>query len=502
MNSLRQVALCTLAPAAFAVAACAPLFGGPKPVDVRPVETNTTDNGTPDDALYRSAAAAIGDRDYLRALDYLQAAREKQPQDVRVLNAFGVVYDKLGRFDLSSRYYAQAKALDPKSTIVAGNIAYSQLLQGLRKEDVSPVKLASKAPDANASLSPNNDGGARASAEANKQAPAPVIRPTSVLEAVKPEEVAAVIPKPELRYAPDAQNIPIAAAPTPAAPAPAPPDRIAAAPVVNSESPEAVTVQPAPSPIERSAAGPVVTPRFAGTAGVPPASVQSERFVTTPVVTPESPETASVPPAPASAERIAAVPIVTPKSPGSAGVPPASAQAEQIVMAPVATSKSLGTAITRPISAQAEQPCGRDARGQGNANIVCPAAPSPHPLLTGRPLVILNASGRKDATEGLRLRLVHLGWTAPRSSMRDTASQHLTSLYYPQRFLTAARGLARTLRLSVLLALRTCNCGGLELVVGADVLNRFVLPKDGIKFGSAALPPTKAKRNDHGPAKT
>ena len=28
--------------------------------------------------------------------------------DIRVLNAFGVVYDKLGRFDLSARYYDEA----------------------------------------------------------------------------------------------------------------------------------------------------------------------------------------------------------------------------------------------------------------------------------------------------------------------------------------------------------------------------------------------------------
>ena len=40
---------------------------------------------------------------YGRALEYLQAAKAKDPRNVRALNALGVVYDKLGRFDLSAR---------------------------------------------------------------------------------------------------------------------------------------------------------------------------------------------------------------------------------------------------------------------------------------------------------------------------------------------------------------------------------------------------------------
>jgi tetratricopeptide (TPR) repeat protein len=81
------------------------------------------------DSYYADAAAAIDRRDYGRALELLQAARARTPQDVRVINAFGVVYDKLGRFDLSARYYAQALQLDPGSSIVTSNMAYSQRLQ-------------------------------------------------------------------------------------------------------------------------------------------------------------------------------------------------------------------------------------------------------------------------------------------------------------------------------------------------------------------------------------
>src|SRR5690242_16987240 len=84
----------------------------------------------PDDGLYADAAHLIEVRQYAAALDLLQASRDKAPSDVRVMNAFGVVYDKLGRFDLSERYYAQAEALDPNSPIVRQNMAYSAMLKG------------------------------------------------------------------------------------------------------------------------------------------------------------------------------------------------------------------------------------------------------------------------------------------------------------------------------------------------------------------------------------
>jgi tetratricopeptide (TPR) repeat protein len=127
-------------------AACAPLFDRPKPVEIRPVETPSADGAAADDNAYRSATTAIDNRDYALALEHLQAARERQPRDVRMLNAFGVVYDKLGRFDLSARYYAQARAIDPRSTIVLGNITYSHALQGLANHELVTSALADAIP--------------------------------------------------------------------------------------------------------------------------------------------------------------------------------------------------------------------------------------------------------------------------------------------------------------------------------------------------------------------
>jgi hypothetical protein len=110
--------------------------------------------GLPDDSEYSSAAHAIEVRDYAAALDYLQAARERKADDVRVLNAFGVVYDKLGRFDVSARYYAQAQALDPNSPIIAQNIAYSALLQGKTRFEAPLPALALTLPPPAASPAP------------------------------------------------------------------------------------------------------------------------------------------------------------------------------------------------------------------------------------------------------------------------------------------------------------------------------------------------------------
>jgi len=91
------------------------------------------------DRLYARAADAIRVRDYALALEVLQVAAIRAPTDARVLNAQGVIYDKLGRFDLSARYYARALAADPTSSIVAHNMAYSARLSGRALPETGPL---------------------------------------------------------------------------------------------------------------------------------------------------------------------------------------------------------------------------------------------------------------------------------------------------------------------------------------------------------------------------
>jgi Flp pilus assembly protein TadD len=104
----------------------ASLFGRTQPVSANVGQVGPY---SAEDRLYADAVAAIDKRHYGEALDLLQVARDSRPSDPRVLTAMGVVYDKLGRFDLSDRYYDQAEQADPGSRIVAMDRRYSMMLR-------------------------------------------------------------------------------------------------------------------------------------------------------------------------------------------------------------------------------------------------------------------------------------------------------------------------------------------------------------------------------------
>ena len=97
-----------------------------------------------EDRLYNHAVKAIEDRDYGLALDILQMAKETRPDDPRVLTAMGVIYDKLGRFDLSARYYTLAEQVDPGSKVVAIDRAYSERIQRATVHDSGGVTVMSR----------------------------------------------------------------------------------------------------------------------------------------------------------------------------------------------------------------------------------------------------------------------------------------------------------------------------------------------------------------------
>jgi tetratricopeptide (TPR) repeat protein len=116
--------------------------------DVRPAVGATAEAPvvSPTDRLFDDAKAAINRRDYARALDVLQLAKQRSPDDARVLNAIAVVYDKLGRFDLSNRYYQLALAEEPNSPIVMANLRYSERLAAYAGGLRSGVALAAASP--------------------------------------------------------------------------------------------------------------------------------------------------------------------------------------------------------------------------------------------------------------------------------------------------------------------------------------------------------------------
>jgi len=132
--------------AGVSLVACAPLFQGGQSRQAPPGTRIVQAGLKPSIGYYESAVAAVNARRYALALEYLQTARAQNPNDVRVLTAFGVVYDKLGRFDLSARFYTQAAALDPQSKIVAADLDYSRRLQGFAASDSAPRIVATAPP--------------------------------------------------------------------------------------------------------------------------------------------------------------------------------------------------------------------------------------------------------------------------------------------------------------------------------------------------------------------
>ncbi|MFC3069155.1 tetratricopeptide repeat protein [Phenylobacterium soli] len=211
-----------LAVASVAAAGCATAPHA-KWASMKPVQVGAS-SATETDGYYADAVAAIDRRDYGRALDLLQlAGRERR--DVRVLNAFAVVYDKLGRFDLSARYYEQALALEPASPLVRANLAYSQELQGHWSAPLQVAGTASKTAAPGPQPSP--------AASAPVAVPSPVAVATSAAWSPMTAQVAA-LPAPDPGSTPrplraDRSELPASlirvgtlVAPPPAPPAPEP----------------------------------------------------------------------------------------------------------------------------------------------------------------------------------------------------------------------------------------------------------------------------------------
>ena len=76
------------------------------------------------------------------ALSSFTAALTANGRSVALLNAIAATYDRLGRFDLSERYYGEALALAPDSAQTQNNLGFSLLLQGRREEAMQHLQIA------------------------------------------------------------------------------------------------------------------------------------------------------------------------------------------------------------------------------------------------------------------------------------------------------------------------------------------------------------------------
>jgi LytR cell envelope-related transcriptional attenuator/Tetratricopeptide repeat len=81
------------------------------------------------DVLYAQGREALVAGDLASALELFHGARRSGPEDIRVLNGLAVIYDRLGRYDLSANYYDRARDLDPNSAVLLANLALSNQMR-------------------------------------------------------------------------------------------------------------------------------------------------------------------------------------------------------------------------------------------------------------------------------------------------------------------------------------------------------------------------------------
>jgi hypothetical protein len=103
------------------------------------------------------------------ASEIYRAVLRHRPKDTAALNGLAACYDRMGRFELSRRYYEEALAVDPSSPTTRHNFALSLKMQGLESD--IPFILPSEQPPA-------------AVAEAAAETPQPLELPSYVAEQV------------------------------------------------------------------------------------------------------------------------------------------------------------------------------------------------------------------------------------------------------------------------------------------------------------------------------
>lgn len=218
---------------------------------------------------------------YGLAVDAFQQANRAVADNSEILSALAAGYDRLGRFDLSSRYYAKALEFAPQSSTILNNLGYSLMLQGKFAEAVGYLRQAKATTDdaqvaANLALAENRlQAGDQRSAPAQVAAAALPPLPASVIR-IAPRDtwiertttgVATLITRPQTglpqamaklgvdpgvahvsRTVPDVAAIPLPAAP------PAAVDAAEPAPTLEAAQP-APTPEAAPS--ETPAAQPI-----------------------------------------------------------------------------------------------------------------------------------------------------------------------------------------------------------------------------------------------------
>lgn len=465
----------------------------------------------PSMGYYENAVDAIYAQRYALALEYLQAARALKPDDVRVLTAFGVVYDKMGRFDLSARYYAQAAALDPQSTIVAHDVEYSRTLQGLisgpapvlaqaapsgQSTGASALPKVSMPPPATASL-PNDNGStanviaSAASVSGSARAEIPQDTPGKLATAPAPRQVvlahdidpawtlngSIAAPVPVLaNTAPSGQMTGLPALPEGAAAKPAVvsplngnipavtpvPNRVILAHDLDYTATEHGSI-PAPAPFHNNSGSPASVKVSAPLPAVVELS-NKDSFTSAPmlVVAVREVDYSKV----FQGRDVASTPVLA-EAPALAGTGKIPAVPD--VAVPQAAAVRLTTAkagTVRPVAIAGADRIMHTTKAPRNIKAATPAT-GKTVSLTGHPLVLVNAAGRRDAGKVVSAYLSGRGWSVAKDIQSLPKVQAQTAIYYPASMITIAKGLTNTLSLRVRLIASPIQMG-LKLVLGRD----------------------------------
>lgn len=107
-----------------------------KSVEIRPV--GATSPVTADEA-YAEAKRQLERGNIGLAIDGFRKAVRRSPESVDAMNGLAVAYDRLGRFDLSRRFYELALAAQPTNAKVRNNLAVSLRMQG-RSEEAAALR--------------------------------------------------------------------------------------------------------------------------------------------------------------------------------------------------------------------------------------------------------------------------------------------------------------------------------------------------------------------------
>lgn len=234
---------------AFAVAACG---GQQGKLEIRSTPKPLAELKRAVPERIAEARGQLGLGNVALALTSFRIAAREDPNSTDALAGIADCYDRMGRFDLSRRYYESALALAPADTQLLTAFAASLQLQGKSAEALSvreeiSARMAASAALESASMAEVEVAAPVVQVAAAETKPAAPVAapPTSPAKPVVPEASAAPVSPPKPKAAPKPlpkAEVRVAAAQTQAAPAPL-------GPSVTIKLPPARRVQQEPAPI-------------------------------------------------------------------------------------------------------------------------------------------------------------------------------------------------------------------------------------------------------------